>query len=48
MRDVLDDEGGSGEVPDVDVGFRVEALEVGLPEVVLAEVPPPEVCDVAS
>ena len=39
VRDVLDDEGGSEEVPDVDVGFRVDAPEVGLPEVMLPELP---------
>lgn len=48
MRDVLDDEGGSEEVPDVEVGFRVETPEVGLPEVVLPEVPPPGVRDATS
>lgn len=48
VRDVLDDEGGSEEVPDVEVGFRVETPEVGLPEVVLPEVPPPGVRDATS
>lgn len=48
VRDVLDDEGGSEEVPDVEVGFRAETPEVGLPEVVLPEVPPPEVRDATS
>lgn len=48
MRDVLDDEGGSEEVPDVEVGFRVETPEVGLPEVVFPEVPPPGVRDATS
>lgn len=48
VRDVLDDEGGSEEVPDVEVGFRVETPEVGLPEVVFPEVPPPGVRDATS
>lgn len=48
VRDVLDDEGGSEEVPDVEVGFRVETPEVGLPEVVLPEVPPPGDRDATS
>ena len=48
VRDVLDDEGGSEEGPDVEVGFRVETPEVGLPEVVLPEVPPPGVRDATS
>jgi len=43
VRDVLDEEGGSDEVVDVDAGFFVEALVVVLPEVVLPEVlAPPE------
>lgn len=33
VRDVLDEEGGSDEVVDVDAGFFVEALVVVLPEV---------------
>ena len=33
VRDVLDEEGGSDEVVDVDAGFLVEALVVVLPEV---------------
>lgn len=47
-RDVLEDEGGSEEVPDVDVGFRLEAPDVGLLEVVLVEVLAPDVRVVAS
>ena len=43
VRDVLDEEGGSDEVPDVDVVFRIEAPEVGLPDVVLPELPAAEV-----
>lgn len=35
VRDVLDEEGGSDEVVDVDVGFLVDAPEVVLPEVLL-------------
>lgn len=40
---MLDEEGGSDEVVDVDVGFLVDAPEVGLPEVGLPEVVLPEV-----
>ena len=36
MSDVLEDDGGSDEVPEVDVGFRGETPELTLPE---AEVP---------
>lgn len=38
VRDVLDEEGGSDEVVDVDAGFFVEALVVALPEVLAAPV----------
>lgn len=38
VRDVLDDEGGSEEVPDVDAGFRAVVPDVGLPEAALPEV----------
>ena len=38
VRDVLDEEGGSDEVVDVEAGFFVEALVVVLPEVLAAPV----------
>lgn len=45
---MLDEEGGSDEVVDVDVGFLVDAPEVALPEVVLPEVLTPAVGGRAS
>lgn len=39
VSDVLEDDGGSDEVPEVDVGFRGEAPELTLPEAELPEVP---------
>ena len=39
VSDVLEDDGGSDEVPEVDVGFRGEAPELTLPGAELPEVP---------